>query len=93
MITVINNRAESPKLLGEIQPGVRAEIVGFEPASIEHEAFLHRLFEVGFLVGSQLEVLGEAPFSRDPISIRIKEATYALRRAEANLIRVKIISN
>ncbi len=90
MITIINS--ERSHLLGEVKPGSRAEIVGFNATSSETEAFLHRLLEVGFLVGSQLEVLQEAPFAKDPISIRIKEATYALRRAEANLIQVKLLS-
>lgn len=91
MITILNKET-SALLLGELRPGMRAEIVGFNLATAEQEAFLHRLFEVGFLVGSQLEVLGEAPYAHDPISIRIKEATYALRRAEANLIKVKVNS-
>ena len=90
MITVINNKTKEITL-GELKPGEKAEIIGFLSPSAENEGFLHRLFEVGFLLGSDLEVLQEAPFSRDPISVRIKEATYALRRAEANLIRVKVL--
>ena len=76
--------------LGRLQPGQRAEIIGFNTPSAENESFMRRLFEVGFLEGSLLEVLQEAPYSHDPISIRIMEGTYALRRAEANLIQVKI---
>jgi Fe2+ transport system protein FeoA len=76
--------------LGQLQPGAKAEIIGFEQPPTEFEGFLRRLYEVGFLVGSQLEILQDAPYSHDPISVRIKEATYALRRAEANLIQVKI---
>jgi ferrous iron transport protein A len=90
MITIINNEKKT-SLLGELRPGTRAEIVGFNPATEDQEAFLHRLFEVGFLLGSMLEVLQESPYAGDPISIRIKEATYALRRAEANLVQVKIL--
>ena len=89
MITIINKDINAAIPLGELKPGERAEIVGFSPGVAENQGFMHRLYEVGFLVGSTLEVLHEAPYSRDPISIRIKEATYALRRAEANLIQVK----
>ena len=89
MITILNKETSAPLYLGDLKPGERAEIIGFMTPSAESENFLHRLFEVGFLLGSNLEVLQEAPYSRDPISIRIKEATYALRRNEANLIQVK----
>jgi len=89
MITIINKQDHSLATLGELKPGERAEIIGFSQPDPENEGFMHRLFEVGFLIGTSLEVLHEAPYSRDPISIRIKEATYALRRAEANLIQVK----
>lgn len=88
MITILNKEIAA-HALGELNPGEKAEITGFSSPSVENEGFLHRLFEVGFLVGSELEVLQQAPYSGDPISIRIKEATYALRRAEANLIHVR----
>lgn len=90
MITIINKLAKTSTTLGELKPGDRAEIIGFSTPSAENAGFMHRLSEVGFLVGATLEVLHEAPYSRDPISIRIKEATYALRRAEANLIQVNL---
>ena len=78
--------------LGEFSPGDQLEIVGFcleDDQIIEHQQFLHRLSEVGFLLGEPIDVLGEAPYSKDPISVRVKEATYALRREDANLIYVK----
>ena len=77
--------------LGEHLPGDQVEIVGFcleddQPDDVHQ--FLHRLSEVGFLVGEPLEILGHAPYSKDPISVKVKEATYALRREDANLIYV-----
>ncbi len=89
MINVINNEDQHWSSLGHLNPGEKAEIVGFQQPDAESAAFLHRLFEVGFLEGSHVEVLQEAPFSKDPISVRIKDATYALRRAEASLIQVR----
>ena len=83
-----NENLQYRQKLGELAPGDRAEIVGFCGDEDLHD-FLQRLFEVGFLVGEKIEVLREAPFSRDPISVRVKEATYALRRQDANLIFVK----
>ena len=78
---------EAPQKLGELSPGSRAEIVGF-CADEDLQGFLHRLFEVGFLVGEEVEVLQDAPMGRDPISIRVKDAVYAMRREDANLILV-----
>ncbi len=76
--------------LGELQVGDQAEILSMESRE-GLEGFQRRLLEIGFLVGERIEVLGEAPFSRDPMSVRIKDATYALRREEANSILVKKI--
>lgn len=88
MINVLNKFEPVPVFLGQLRPGERAEIVGFAEPSESAADFLRRLFEVGFLVGAQVELLQEAPYSGDPISVRIKEATYALRRDEANLVQV-----
>ena len=88
MINVLNKFEPVPVFLGQLRPGERAEIVGFLEPSESSADFLRRLFEVGFLVGTEVELLQEAPYSGDPISVRIKEATYALRREEANLVQV-----
>ena len=84
---VLNNFNNST--LGSFSPGDRLEITGFrleDSYGAELQQFLHRLAEVGFLVGERVELLNQAPYSRDPISVRVKEATYALRREDANLI-------
>jgi ferrous iron transport protein A len=78
---------EGPQKLGELDPGNRAEIVGFCVAD-DLQNFLHRLYEVGFLVGEEIEILQDAPVGKDPISIRVKDAVYAMRREDANLILV-----
>jgi Fe2+ transport system protein FeoA len=77
--------------LGMLHPGDAAEITGFSESK-ELESFLYRLYEVGFLIGEKLEVLNHAPVSKCPISIKIKDATYAIRREDANLIQVRKIS-
>jgi ferrous iron transport protein A len=82
---VLNNETHN---LGELNPGDSAEITGFQDSE-ELGPFLHRLHEVGFLIGETLEVLNHAPVSRCPISIKIKDATYAIRREDANLIQVR----
>src|SRR5579862_6032665 len=42
-----------------------------------------RLLELGFVEGAAVRVLHEGPFGRDPIAVRINDATIALRRREA----------
>src|SRR5436190_776495 len=65
-----------------LKKGSRAEIadVGGEGYSSE---LIRRLMEMGFLKGSTLEVLHEAPFSGDPIAVRVRGSIIALRRNEA----------
>lgn len=77
----------TPLPLGELSPGARAEIVGFCVRD-GLEGFFLRLSEVGFVVGESVEVLQKAPFGGSPISFRIKDATYALRKEDASLILV-----
>jgi len=80
----------APETLGEVETGERAEITGFRMVE-ELGDFLIRLQEVGFLVGEQVEVIGKAPIGKDPISVRVKDAVYAMRRDDANLILVKSV--
>ena len=82
---VLNNESQG---LGTLIPGEYAEITGFSDSE-DLESFLYRLYEVGFLVGEKLEILNQAPLSHCPMSIKIKDATYAIRREDANLIQVR----
>ncbi len=82
--------SEVPARLGDLKPGECAEIIGF-CVEDDLQNYLHRLFEIGFLVGERVDLLKEAPVSRDPVSIRVKDAVYAMRREEANLIQVRKI--
>jgi ferrous iron transport protein A len=57
---------------------------GLSAAEIERQ-----LIELGFVEGARVEVLHEGLFGRDPIAVRVNEATVALRRGEAASIRVE----
>ena len=48
-----------------------------------------RLIELGFVEGARVEVLHQGLFGRDPIAVRVNEATIALRRREAAAILVE----
>ena len=47
-----------------------------------------RLIEIGFIEGARVEILHEGAFGRDPIAVRVNDATVALRRREAMAIFV-----
>lgn len=73
------------KTLGELRKGQSGRIVSVETTE---QPMAQRLMEIGLLMGSQVEVLHEAPLSRDPIVVRVRGALIALRRNEAKHIRV-----
>jgi len=47
-----------------------------------------RLIEMGFVEGASVEILHEGAFGRDPIAVRVDNATVAIRRREAMAIMV-----
>jgi ferrous iron transport protein A len=71
--------------LGELGPGQAARIVAVD----EGGDVCARLMEMGFLEGSPVEVLHQAPWSHDPIAVRVRGALIALRRSEANHVWVE----
>ena len=56
---------------------------GLPQAEIER-----RLLELGFVEGARVEILHEGLIGRDPIAVRVNDATVALRRREAMAILV-----
>ncbi len=78
--------------LGVLAPGQSSKIVRMgSPGMNEGSSQLgmvQRLMEMGFLEGSQVEVVHEAPFGGDPIAVRVRGTLIALRREEANLVWV-----
>jgi ferrous iron transport protein A len=79
----------SPISLGRLKPGARGRIASLR-ADGGPVALLTRLMEMGFLEGSEIEVLHEAPFGRDPIAVRVRGTVVALRRQEADWIWVDV---
>ena len=69
---------------GRIDALTTADTVsGMPAAEIER-----RLIELGFVEGATVEILHEGLIGRDPIAVRINNATVALRRREAMAILV-----
>ena len=57
----------------------------------EHDSPMSRqLEEIGFITGERVQVLSKALFGGDPMVVRIGVSTFALRRAEAELIEVDL---
>jgi ferrous iron transport protein A len=63
---------------------VRADDHGLSAAELER-----RLIELGFVEGARVEILHQGLLGRDPIAVRINEATVALRQREAASILVE----
>lgn len=55
-----------------------------------NDALAQRLYEMGFLEGEEIEVLGFAPLG-DPMEIRLRDYRLSLRRTEAARITVAVV--
>jgi ferrous iron transport protein A len=78
--------------LGLARRGFRGRIAAIEvPKAISDlpaGELERRLIELGFIEGAEVEVLHEGLFGRDPIAVRVNDATVAIRRREAMAIVV-----
>jgi ferrous iron transport protein A len=72
--------------LGQLRKGQTGTILSVDTADARDT----RLLEMGFLEGSKIEVMHEAPWGKDPIIVRIRGALIALRRQEADAVKVEL---
>jgi ferrous iron transport protein A len=89
------DRAIALVLLGAAPVGFRGRIRAVNARNAEQPSgagalpageLERRLLELGFVEGAQVEILHEGPFGRDPIAVRVNDATIALRRREARAL-------
>jgi DtxR family Mn-dependent transcriptional regulator len=73
------------EFLSGLGPGGRARVVGLSPACRGPER--RRLLDLGFVPGTLVEVDMVSP-AGDPTAYRVRGSVVALRREQANLIRV-----
>jgi DtxR family Mn-dependent transcriptional regulator len=73
------------EFLSGLQPGGRTRVVGLSPACRGQER--RRLLDLGFVPGTPVEVDMVSP-AGDPTAYRVRGSVVALRREQANLIRV-----
>lgn len=71
--------------LASLQPGQRARVAGLAPACRGAER--RRLLDLGFVPGTEVAVELVSP-AGDPVAYRVRGTVIALRREQANLIRI-----
>jgi ferrous iron transport protein A len=78
--------------LGRAALGYSGHVVAIDPGvghGLSADEMERRLIELGFVEGSNVEILHEGLIGRDPIAVRVNGSTVALRRREAMAILVK----
>ncbi len=86
----------APKALAELRRGETAIVVGLlEATGIDagrsaSESLIARLRDLGFVAGAHCEVIARMWPGGDPMAVRIGGSTFALRRAEAAAVQVRL---
>jgi ferrous iron transport protein A len=87
-----NGSSAAPAPLGQAPRGFTGRIetinVADGSSDLPEGELERRLIELGFTEGATIEILHEGAFGRDPIAVRVNNATVALRRREAMAILV-----
>ncbi len=74
--------------LDQLSPGQTGTITAIAGESDRIE----RLRELGFQEGLTISLLHQSPFGGDPIAVSLGSMTVALRRSEAALISMEVLS-
>jgi ferrous iron transport protein A len=84
--------ADDTLRLSHLRPGDRARVLSVAMPGAGHahdDALVIRLLEIGFVPGEVVRVTALGPGGREPLAIRVGGTTFALRRHEAEHIRVE----
>jgi ferrous iron transport protein A len=82
--------------LAELRRGDCAVVMGLADSSVidtgrgAGDSLIARLRDLGFIPGARCEVIARMWLGGDPIAVRIGGSTFALRRAEAQAVRVQL---
>jgi ferrous iron transport protein A len=77
--------------LADLEPGRLARVVRVQAGDPGTPVEIgRRLADLGFLPGERVRVVARGFLAREPIAVRIGTGTFALRRFEANCIRVRL---
>lgn len=91
-VHAIVNATVRMRTLDQLGKGEHATVTGINASAAfgTLDALVtRRLWELGFLPGAQISVVGFGLLKRDPIAVKIGGTKFALRRAEAQKIVVK----
>lgn len=76
--------------LADLPSRADARIVGLTmPDGVHDPETVARLGELGFLPGERVRIVARGLFG-DPIAVRVGTGTFALRRAEARCVQVRL---
>jgi len=76
----LNNRLDS------MNQGQKVQIVKIHTTG----KLMHKLLDMGFVNGSSIEVIREAPLF-DPMELKLHNYNISLRKSEARLIEISIV--
>ena len=79
--------------LGRLPPGSEGIILSVGSpgqSEVQNSELIRRLLQMGLVEGEAFELAFDAPWSRDPIAVKVRGAIIALRRSEADLIQVQL---
>lgn len=71
-------------------PRRTAAIVQHVDERASNDAIARRLRELGFVAGESVEVMATGPMGADPLLVLVGFTRFALRRSEAERVRVSI---
>ena len=74
--------------LSDLPRGGGGVVVTVEPQGPD-DAIARRLRDLGFVAGAAVSVLAFGPIGADPMLVRIGDARFALRRAEAARVHLQ----
>lgn len=74
--------------LSELPRGGGGIVVGVESLG-PNDQIARRLRDLGFVAGEAVSVLAFGPFGSEPVLVRIGDARFALRRAEAARVQLQ----
>lgn len=74
--------------LTELPLRIAALVVGVDDAT-PNDSIARRLRELGFVGGERVEVMAAGPVGAEPLLVQIGYTRFALRRQEADRVRVE----
>jgi ferrous iron transport protein A len=79
----------APALKLSLLPRRTAATVDTVDDATPNDGIARRLRELGFVAGERVEIVAVGPFSADPLLVQVGYTRFALRRSEAERIRVR----